>query len=139
MAMAFLAGALAGAIAMSGSTLLTRRREGRGPYEQLVRTGLARLAASDAHGAAAALGRACEVDSGDDAVYLLLAEQLRRAGDADRARHVIDVVLARREQQPEIASAAWLVRGRLLEDDGRPRDALASYATAVEVDQKQSA
>ena len=134
MLVAFFAGLVIGGLAMSATALWRSRSERRGPYDALVRTAFARIAADDHAGAAESLRQACRIDSGDDAVYLLLGSQLRRSGDASRAAQVADLLLARRDQRPEIAAAAWLLKGRLAEAVERYDDALAAYAMAAERD-----
>ncbi|RMG47170.1 MAG: hypothetical protein D6718_04380 [Acidobacteria bacterium] len=129
--LAFLAGLLIGGLALSAAGRGSRSAAAEGgPYDRILRTALARLASGDHRGAVAALRRATAMRPRDDAVYLLLAEELRRLGDRSRAERGAQVILAARDLDPDVESAAWLLRGRLAEERGETDAALEAYARA---------
>ncbi len=135
----FLAGVLITTFALSGARRLEPGSKRGGPHKKAIDAALARLAAGHHTAAAASLRQATELQSGDDAIYLLLGEELRRAGDASRAERVAEILLARRDLAGELRSAAWLLKGRLLEGAQREDEALAAYAKAVDSDTKELA
>ncbi len=129
--LAFAAGLLVGALALPGAAGAIARRRAEGPWRKLLGTAFSRVVAGE-HGEAARLLRsAVELAPGDDGLVLLLGEELRRAGDLARAARVPDLLLARRELQPDIRAAALLLRGRILEAEGRWREALDAYGEAL--------
>lgn len=105
----------------------------RGPYDQLIQQGLARLVADDAAGSAKALRQAVEASSADPAVSLLLGEMLRRSGDLVRAERVVEVLTARQDLSAELRCALLYLRGRIQEETDHGDDALVSYEEASAV------
>ncbi|UCF67352.1 MAG: tetratricopeptide repeat protein [Acidobacteriota bacterium] len=129
---ALLAGLVLGALVMSVASRSRASDRKRGPAERLVRAALSRLAVGDHRAASDALRQVAAVRSDDEAIYLLLGEALRRAGDLSRAERATAVLLTRRELPVEIASAGWLLRGRLLEARGQTDEALDAYRRAAQ-------
>ncbi|HHN74201.1 MAG TPA: tetratricopeptide repeat protein [Acidobacteria bacterium] len=126
------AGLIIGTLGASGTLRWQRGRRRSGPYRQRVDAALAHVAAGDHAAAREALREATQLESGDDAIFLLLGEEMRRSGDFSRAEKIFDVVLARRELDPGIRSTCHLLRGRLMEDEGRDEEALEAYRQAIE-------
>ncbi|MDQ7007974.1 MAG: tetratricopeptide repeat protein [Acidobacteriota bacterium] len=127
-----IAGLVIGTLAASGTLRWQRGRRRSGPYRQRVDAALAHVAAGDHAAAREALREATQLESGDDAIFLLLGEEMRQTGDYSRAEKIFDVVLARRELDPGIRSTCLLLRGRLMEDQGRHDEALEAYRQAIE-------
>ncbi len=124
-------GLLIGSLAFSGVGRWRPRRRREGPYRKLVETALAELVSGDDQGALRALRQANQLQSDDDALYLLLAELLRRDGDRSRAERAVDVLLAKRELAGPLRAAAWQLKGRLFADAGRDESAAEALEKAA--------
>ena len=130
--LAFAGGLLVGALALPGAVRAVSRRRAEGPWRKLLGAAFARVVAGEHREAARLLRSAVELAPADDALLLLLGEELRRAGDPARAARIPDLLLARRDLLPDIRAGALLLRGRLLEAEGRWREALDAYGEALE-------
>lgn len=127
-----IAGMLLAGLGASGVLRWQPRHKRRGPYRKLISAALAHLASGDRSAAVKTLKEASRFQSGDDAWYLLLGEQLRQEGDFSRAERICDVLLAKRDLDPLLRSATWLLRGKLWERAGAFDQALTAYQSAAE-------
>ena len=129
--LAFAAGIFLGVIAAPRAASHSRR-DPSGPFDSAVRNALTAVASGDAAAAAAALRRAVQLDSTNDALYLLMGQQLLESGDVSRAERVADVLLSRRDLSDSFLATAWLLKGQASEAASSVEAAIAAYRAAVE-------
>lgn len=129
--LAFLAGVLVCLLFVSLVVRLRPERRDEGPFIALIRRAVAEIAAEDHPAAAAALREAVAEGPDEPALYLLLTDELDRAGDAARAERTVEVLLARRDLSRFDRAAALLLRARIDERRGQLEEALASCRLAI--------
>ncbi len=128
---AFLAGVMVSVLVTSLVVHLRPVRDAGGPSRTLAERAIAEIVAEDHPAAAAALRHAVEGGPGEQDLYLLLADQQLRAGDAARAARTLEVLLARRDLPDRTRAAALLLRARGLECAGDLEAALAGCEEAA--------
>jgi lipopolysaccharide biosynthesis regulator YciM len=128
--LAFLAGVMVSVLVTSLVVRLRPEREEGGPARTLAERAVAEVVVEDHPAAAAALRHAVEGGPGDHALFLLLADQQSRAGDAARAARTLEVLLARRDLADRTRAAALLLRARVLERAGDREAAVAACEEA---------
>ncbi len=129
--LAFIAGILVCILFVSLVVRLRPERQVDGPFLALVRRGVAEIAAEDHPAAAAALRDAVDEGPDEPALFLLLADELDRAGDASRAERTLEVLLARRDLAAVDRAAALLLLARIDERRGFLEEALARCRQAI--------
>ena len=128
--LAFLAGVIVSVLVTSLAVRLRPEREAGGPAQTLAERAVAEVVTEDHSAAAAALRQAVEGGPADHALYLLLASEQSRAGDAARAVRTLEVLMARRDLPDRTRAAALLLRARVLEHAGDLDAALAACEEA---------
>nr|MCU0231111.1 tetratricopeptide repeat protein [Acidobacteriota bacterium] len=116
--LAFLAGVVVSVLVTSLVVRLGPERGAGEPSRALAERAIAEIVAEDHPAAATALRHAVESRPDDHGLFLLLADQQSRAGDAARAVRTLEVLLAQRDLAGRTRAAALLLRARVLERAG---------------------